>query len=444
MSITPGHFSADHELALPALRLTRSSMTVRGVAGTLVIASLLLLVGLIFMPWQQNVPGHGRVIGFAPLDRQQAVEAPVDGRIVHWFVHEGSRVKAGDTLVEIADNDPRFLDRLRFEQGLVESRQRAAEDRVRAIEERIQSLTASREMALTAARARVSMAKDRLRAAEQSLEAAKAARRTAELQADRVLQLAEEGIRSQRDRELVELDLIKAQTDEERAGATMQAAKSDLASMQADLEKVANDTQASIKDSTASLQSARAEVAKVQGELNQANVKVRRQEQQVVVAPRDGTILRLVVNQDGEMVKAGDDLAILVPDTEQRAVELWVDGNDIPLVEPGRHVRLQFEGWPAVQFVGWPSVAVGTFGGSVALIDSADDGSGKFRIVVRPDPADDPWPSTRFLRQGSRANGWVMLNQVTLGYELWRQFNGFPPVTSIAEPGSSPPKKKDK
>jgi hypothetical protein len=99
------------------------------------------------------------------------------------------------------------------------------------------------------------------------------------------------------------------------------------------------------------------------------------------------------------------------------------------------HVRLQFEGWPAVQFTGWPSVAVGTFGGVVTLIDATDDGQGKFRIVVTPDPRDEPWPSGRYLRQGVRANGWVLLGQVTLGYELWRRFNGFPPVVALSEPG---------
>ncbi|MBL8825787.1 MAG: hypothetical protein JNM18_02290, partial [Planctomycetaceae bacterium] len=36
----------------------------------------------------------------------------------------------------------------------------------------------------------------------------------------------------------------------------------------------------------------------------------------------------------------------------------------------------------------------------------------------------------RELRQGVRVNGWIQLNQVTLGYELWRQLNGFPLATS--------------
>jgi hypothetical protein len=50
-------------------------------------------------------------------------------------------------------------------------------------------------------------------------------------------------------------------------------------------------------------------------------------------------------------------------------------------------------------------------------------------LQIRPD-ADDSWPSERFLRQGVRANGWVMLSQVPLWYEIWRQLNGFPPVVA--------------
>jgi hypothetical protein len=81
-----------------------------------------------------------------------------------------------------------------------------------------------------------------------------------------------------------------------------------------------------------------------------------------------------------------------------------------------------------VQFAaGWPSAAVGTFGGRIAAVDGADNGKGKFRVIIRPLDA-EPWPSDMFLRQGARTNGWVLLNEVSLGYEIWRQLNGFPPV----------------
>ncbi|MBK7862201.1 MAG: TolC family protein [Archangiaceae bacterium] len=86
-----------------------------------------------------------------------------------------------------------------------------------------------------------------------------------------------------------------------------------------------------------------------------------------------------------------------------------------------------------MQFTGWPSVAVGTFGGVVALVDSHDDGGGRFRLVVKPDPAEPhPWPSAHYLRQGTRVNAWVLLDQVKLGFELWRQFSGFPPSLKAA------------
>ncbi|MFT7638590.1 MAG: hypothetical protein ACI9G1_000314, partial [Pirellulaceae bacterium] len=54
------------------------------------------------------------------------------------------------------------------------------------------------------------------------------------------------------------------------------------------------------------------------------------------------------------------------------------------------------------------------------------------------------WPNERFLRQGVRANGWVLLDQVPLWYEIWRNMNGFPPVVSTEEPKVNKPPKLPK
>ena len=86
------------------------------------------------------------------------------------------------------------------------------------------------------------------------------------------------------------------------------------------------------------------------------------------------------------------------------AVELWISGNDAPLVQKGDHVRLQFEGWPAVQ-------SAGSFGGEVITIDPTADGAGRFRILVKAD-GNDSWPDERYLRQGVRAKGWVLTGSV--------------------------------
>jgi hypothetical protein len=183
----------------------------------------------------------------------------------------------------------------------------------------------------------------------------------------------------------------------------------------------------------AELQKARGEAALAEKELSEIEGKLAKQQNQVVTAPRDGTIVRLLANEGGEIVKEGDPLFVLVPEAAQRAVEIWVSGNDAPLVSIGSAVRLQFEGWPAVQFAGWPSVAVGTFGGRVVNVDATDNGKGQFRVLVLPEDGAN-WPSQRYLRQGVRANGWILLNQVRLGYEVWRRLNGFPPVISPTEP----------
>ncbi len=171
----------------------------------------------------------------------------------------------------------------------------------------------------------------------------------------------------------------------------------------------------------------RAKIADLEGDLRAQNT-------QLVSAPRDGRVFRLSVNTESSIVRGGEVLLQIVPLTSQPAVELWVRGVDAPLIEPGRKVRLQFEGWPAVQFVGWPSVAVGTFGGVVSLVDPTDSGNGRFRTLVVPDSDDAPWPNDRWLRQGVRAKGWVLLDKVRLWYELWRQLNAFPPVVALTEP----------
>ena len=397
------------------------------VVGT-VLAALLLVV----VPWQQTAGGMGRVIAYAPLERQQLIEAPIEGRVVAWSVREGSHVEAGQPVAEISDNDAQLLERLRQERAALVDRLDAAEERARSFEERATALGMSRQNAIAAADNRARMAADRVRAAEQAVAAAVAAAKTSQLNLERQEALAQQGLTSTRSRELAELEAVRAQTEEDRARVALNAARSEQQALLADRLRAGSDATASQQDARASRAAALAEAGNARAELARLDVRLARQSSQSVRAPRTGTILRLVAGVGGEMVRAGDALAVLIPDSDDRAVELWVSGNDVPLVSEGRAVRVQFEGWPALQFSGWPQVAVGAFGGRVALVDATDDGKGRFRIVVVPDGS-EPWPANRYLRQGVRARGLVLLERVRLGYELWRQLNGFSP--SLPEEG---------
>jgi biotin carboxyl carrier protein len=418
---------------LPALRLVRSPRAVQVLALVLCVLFVVFAVSMVVVPWQQSVSGHGRVIAWSPVERQQRLEAPVDGRVARVVVLEGQGVRSGEIVFEISDVDPRFLERLASEQQLVRARLAAAESRQGSVADRVAALQQSREMALAAAEARIDMGRERVRQAEQAVVAAEAARQTADLNLPRIVELADKGLRSARDRELAELDAARARAEESRATAALQASRAEVESLLAERNRVDKDTGASINDARAQEQVARAEVVSASTEMVRLETRIARQQTQSVTAPRDAIVFR-VLAQEGQLVKQGDSLAELIPQTQSRAVEIWVDGNDAPLVTEGRSVRLQFEGWPALQFVGWPQAARGTFGGRVALVDAHDDGNGQFRVVVQPDD-DDPtgsWPEASVLRQGVRANGWVLLEQVAVGYELWRRLNAFPPMLKKA------------
>jgi len=432
-------FAGDEEgVALSVLaevRTPRSLRVLAAVLTTLLVASTLALV---MLPWQQTVVGDGRVVAFSPLDRRQTIEAPIEGRVVRWFVREGSRVAANDPVVEISDNDPEILARLALERDATERRALAARARALALEEQARAIEAARAAAVTAATERVGMAQDRIRAAEQTLDAALATSRTADWNIVRQEKLASLGGASRRTFELAQLERDRARAEVERARAALSAARREEASLRMDRERITADVSASLEGVKAAREAALADAAAADAAKAPIETRLARQSTMLVRAPRAGTIFSLAAFQGAEMIRANDPLATLVPDTDARAVELWVDGNDVPLITEGRTARLQFEGWPAFQFSGWPSVAVGTFPGKVALVDATDNGKGKFRIVIVPESEAD-WPSARFLRQGGRAHGWVLLEQVGLGWELWRQFNGFPPVVTMDEPVKGKP-----
>lgn len=181
-----------------------------------------------------------------------------------------------------------------------------------------------------------------------------------------------------------------------------------------------------------------AKIAASRAAINKVDVDLSRQSAQLVRAPRAGRILNINAGDNATMVKQGDMLATFAPEELVRVVQLFVDGRDVPLIKPGRRVRLAFEGWPAIQFSGWPSVAQGMFDGRVRAIDLSASENGLFRILVEPASDRPPWPREPFVRLGAKVRGWVLMDTVPAGYELWRQLNDFP----LQYPPQTTPKDK--
>lgn len=468
------------EVLMPSLRLARSSRFARRIAKVLFALLLATIVLMMFAPWQQSITGSGNVVAYAPGERQQTIEATIKGRIVRWGegIFENARVEKGQMIAEIQDLDPSLLGRLQDQLTSTRQQVEAAHQNVAAnhrnleathtiVESLAAQVTAYTEVKLqviSSADAFIENAQQKVIAEEQHLieQLAAFAQVTADYQ--RQKQLYEEKIASQLKFQEAERKYKEGEAKIAKHQAYVQAAKDEVTGKQRDRDAKAQKAQVDIDYAKAVFSKSKGDVAKAEGdvakaeselnkvekELAEMQVKVSRQESQVVTAPFDGFIVQITPNQGGQMIKEGDMLCVIVPDTTDRAVQLWLAGNDAPLVEPGRHVRLQFEGWPAVQFAGWPSVAAGTFGGKVISVDSTDNGKGQFRILIQPDERDPDWPGAvwpegRFLRQGAQAHGWVLLDRVPLWFEVWRRMNAFPPVTSFEkdeskDKPSKPPK----
>lgn len=416
-----------------AMNQVRSPRWLSRLALLLVVLLCVAPVLLAFAPWQQTVRGSGRVIAFDPLDRMQEIDAPISGRVERWWVGEGSAVAEGDPLLEIIDVDPQRVERLESQHAALLVKLETDESRVEQYRQSVVNTQSVGDLSIQSAAARLDQARDRVAGAGASADAARAELVAAERQVERKRRLIEGGAVSVRELEVAEADYAVAVAKVAEAEARLDAARADAVSVEREYERARSELLARLNSATAQLDEARGKVAETEQKLAELEGSMARQQSQLIRAPRSGVVQRLIGSQGGEIVSAGDALLVLVPDTSSRAVEVWIDGNDAPLVARGASVRLQFEGWPAVQFAGWPSVAVGTFGGQIALVDPSDDGAGRFRCVVIPERG-DAWPSPRYLRQGVRANGWVLLNQVPIGYEVWRQLNGFPPVVAEKEP----------
>ena len=179
-----------------------------------------------------------------------------------------------------------------------------------------------------------------------------------------------------------------------------------------------------------------ADLAKLGNEY--VNMEIRSQ-QYFILSPQAGQVVKATKAGIGETIKEGDPVCSIMPQSTDVAVEMYVKAMDVPLISKGRRVRVEFDGFPALQFSGWPSISVGSFGGTVEVIDVVNTHPGQFRILVIPDLKDTAWPKQ--IRVGSGTKSWVMLDNVRVWYELWRQLNGFP-ASLYAEPKSDQPDKK--
>lgn len=396
-----------------------------------IFAALLLTL---FLPWTQNIRATGTVTTLRQESRAQEVNSIIAGRITRWYVKEGDFVTQGDTLAVLAEVKDAYLDPMLLERTTeqIEAKSTsvaAYSQKMSATEAQMAAITAGRDLKLSQLQNKVRQLELKVVSDSMDMLAAVNDLRIAEAQYARQ--------RAMRDSGLASLAQVEGRAQAyQSALAKKTSAEIRWANTRTDLVNARIEQSAALQEYAEKSAKARGELAAALSERsagaaelsklrNQyANYSIRAG-QYYLIAPQSGQVMAATKSGINEMVKEGEKLLEIIPEGGAHAVELFVRPLDLPLLRIGQKVRFMFDGYPAIVFSGWPEASYGTFSGTVTAIAANVSPNGKFRVLVAEDKSDRPWPPT--LSLGSGAQGFALLKDVTIAYELWRNINGFPP-----------------
>lgn len=414
------------------------------------LAMLIVLLVILFLPWTQNVQAKGKVTTLQPAQRPQVLTSAIGGMIDAWFVREGQLVKKGDTIVHIAETktdyfDPDLVSRTQQQVDAKSGAIAAYSAKAGALEEQIRALHLEWENKRRQLEIKIRQTGFKITADSAALAQSEVDADIARQRMSRTQELYNEGIKS-----LTELEEKRLKVQETEAKVIGNANKLAESRNELDNARLALSTAEyeyhqkvakarSERFATLSTRSqAEADVGKLQ--IQTENYR-QRQRLYYITAPQDGFITQAQKAGIGEIVKEGDPILTIMPANYELAVEMYISPVDLPLIQLGQEVRFIFDGWPAFVFSGWPGQSFGTYLGQVTAIDNSISANGKYRILVAPsEDTEEEWPIA--LRPGSGAQGIALLKNVPVWYEIWRQLNGFPPDFYQEEEKEEMPKMK--
>ena len=394
-----------------------------------------LAVVFMFIPWTQNVRSNGKLITLRPEQRPQTINTIIAGRIEKWYVKDGDIVKKGDTLLfisEVKDGyfDPKLVERTKDQIRVKEQSVRTYGDKVVSLDNRIDALIESGKLKLQQAQIKLKQTRLKLISDSIDYQVARNNYDIAKDQFERFEKLTkEEGLKSQTDLEIRKVSMQRAQGSMISAQQKLLQSRNDIIDAKVELSSI----EAKYRDEISKAESDKfsamtsmfeTEVDVTKLQTQSANYSIRNG-MYVITAPQDGVVTKVIQSGIGETVKQGEQVLTIMPRVYDLAVEMYIRPMDLPLIQKGQKVRIQFDGWPAIVFSGWPNTSHGTYGGEVFAVDNFAQEDGTFRVLISPDKNDYKWPSE--LRVGGGTNSMILLKDVPVWYELWRIINGFPP-----------------
>ena len=394
----------------------------------------IILIITLFLPWTQNIRAKGQIITLTPDQRPQTIHATIAGRIEKWYVREGQLVKKGDTIVFLSETkteyfDPDLLARTQAQVQAKSSSVSSYNAKVGALDEQIVQYKQELRFKKDQLTNKIAQTKLKAEAEKLDVQALKIALDNEQKQLQRTEELFTKGLKSMTEVENKRSKFQELQAKWVSSENKYQQSLQEMDNLKFQLSGADSEYAGKIAKTNSDKQSTMSDKFGAEGDVNKlknqySNYALRSQFY-YITAPQDCYITKATTVGIGETVKEGEAIVSTVPVKMDLAVEMFIEPIDLPLVKIGSPVRFIFDGWPAFVFSGWPNASIGTYSGVVYAIDNVANEKGKYRLIVAPDSTQIKWPDA--LRPGSGANGFALLKNVPIWYELWRQLNGFPP-----------------
>jgi multidrug efflux pump subunit AcrA (membrane-fusion protein) len=394
----------------------------------------LILLGILFLPWTQNIRSKGQITSLYQEQKPQKIYSPIAGKISRWWVKEGDFVKQGDTLAKISEIkaeylDPKLISRTQEQLDAKKGTVTYYEQKVQSTEDQIVNLRSSKQLKQDQLTNKITALQQKLTGEKAELEAASNEYNLVKDQFERNQKMFKEGLISQTQFQQrnasMQNSLAKKTISENKVNQTLQEiqnTKIELRGVDQEYSEKMNKAEGEKFQSLGMIETGKGDVAKLENQVASYTI---RDGMYYILAPQSGQVINAKKAGIGEILKDGEELLTIVPQNTNYAVEMYVRPVDLPLVSPGQDVRFIFDGFPAIIFAGgWPDQSFGTFAGKVRAVENNIDEKGMFRVIVVENPKEKKWPKQ--IKMGAGAQGIALLNDVPLWYELWRNINGFP------------------
>lgn len=414
---------------------------------------LVLLVVVMFLPWTQNIRAKGNITTLKQEERPQELNTVISGSVAKWYVKEGDYVNAGDTILKLAEVkvdyfDPNLLERTKQQ---IEGKEQSAEgykNKARTADAQIEAQLQAQQLKLNSIDNKISQQKLKVSIDSADLIAIKNELSVYKRQLEAGDTMLKAGAISLVDFEKRKVNYQNGLAKKNSQENKLEQSKQELINyrieknsvVQEYLDKISK-TEGDKFSSLSNLATAEADIAKLKNIYSNYDI---RNKLYYIIAPQSGQITKAKKAGIGEFLKEGEMIVEIVPSMAHYAVEMYVDPFDLPLVHKGEKVRFIFDGFPVIVFSGWPQTSYGTFGGVITAVETNISANGKFRVLVAEDTSanEKRWPKN--LKMGGGAQGIALLQDVRVGYELWRNINGFPPEYYLPKNKQTDKEKVDK